>query len=84
MDSSKDVHQALEAGEFRQAMGRPIQAEVLSMIQNRNVTNVSHSVDDVKWFYEIYGLQVAGIRGRTVKKHVKRQTAPKSASREDT
>jgi len=50
MDSSKVVRQALEAGEFLQAMGRPMQAEALSMIQNGNVTIVLHSVDDVNSF----------------------------------
>jgi hypothetical protein len=81
MYSSKDVRCALEAGEFLRAMGYPTQTEAISMVQSGNVINVPHSVDDVNRFYDIYGPQVAGIRGRTTKRHAKRQNVPDSAAK---
>jgi hypothetical protein len=81
MYSSKDVRRALEAGELLRAMGYPTQAEAISMVQSGNVFNVPHSVDDVNRFYDIYRPQVAGIRGRTTKRHAKRQSEPDSTTK---
>jgi hypothetical protein len=69
MYTRKEVQKALEAGEFLRALGYPTEKEALNFIHDGNVTSISYSVDDVKRFYDIYGAQVAGIRGRTTHKH---------------
>jgi len=64
MYSSKDVHQALEAGEFLHAMGYPTQADALNMVQSGNVANVPHSIDDMRFMgHKLRVLEVELPRG---------------------
>jgi hypothetical protein len=74
MYTRKEVRKALEAGEFLQALGYPTEKEALNFVRDGNVMNIPYSVDKVKHFYDIYGLQVAGIRGRTTHKHAVQTT----------
>jgi hypothetical protein len=67
--NAKQVRKALEAGEFLKALGYPTEREAVAIIRDGNVLNVPHMVEDVRRFYDIYGAQVPGIRGRTTKQH---------------
>jgi hypothetical protein len=69
MYTRKEVCRSLEAGKFLRALGYPTEKEALNFVCDRNVTNVPFTVDEVNCFYDIYGPQVAGIRGRTTHKH---------------
>jgi hypothetical protein len=72
MYTRKQVREVLEAGEFLKALGYPTQKEAINFVRDGNVINIPHSVDDVKRFFDIYGLQVPAIRGKTVRMHVTR------------
>jgi hypothetical protein len=61
----KDVLRALKAGEFLKSLGYPTQWEAIGLVRDGNVRNVPHTVVDVKHFFDIYGPQVPGVRGRT-------------------
>ena len=67
----KEVHRALEAGEFLKALGYPSEKDALEVLRAGNVRNIPHSPDDVRRFYTIYGPQVEAIRGKITKNHVK-------------
>jgi hypothetical protein len=59
-------------GEFLQSMGYPTQNEALGIVRSGNVKNIPFTAEDINRFYEIYGPQVAGVRGRTMKKKAKK------------
>jgi hypothetical protein len=70
-----DVHaqrsaQVPQGSEFLKSMGYPTEREAFSIVRSGNVLNVPYSVDNVKWFFDIYGAQVAGLRGKTTKKKI--------------
>jgi hypothetical protein len=44
-------------------------------------SDIPFAVDDVKHFYDVYGPQVPGLRGRTANKHARRQVTPDSVSK---
>jgi hypothetical protein len=50
-------------------MGYPTAREAINMVQDGNVFNKPHSVDDVSLFCDMYGPQVDGLRGRTTHNH---------------
>jgi hypothetical protein len=81
MYTRKEVHRSLEAGEFLRALGYPTEKEALNFVRDGNVTNIPFTVDEVKRFYDIYGPQVAGIRGRTTHKHAVRTVTEDSGSK---
>jgi len=81
MYTRKEVHRSLEAGEFLRALGYPTEKEALNFLRDGNVTNIPFTVDEVKRFYDIYGPQVAGIRGRTTHKHAVRTVTEDSGSK---
>jgi hypothetical protein len=71
----REVRKALEAGEFLRSLGYPTQKEALAIVRDGNIINIPYSAEDVKRFFDIYGAQVPGIRGRTVKKRVRPKTS---------
>jgi hypothetical protein len=48
--------------------------EALATMRNGNITNIPHTADNVKRFFDIYGAQVPGIRGRTMNKKARAST----------
>jgi hypothetical protein len=72
--SRKEVRRALEAGEYLRALGYPSLPDAVSLVRDGNVRNVPYGVEDVRRFFDIYGAQVAALRGKTTKKHVKGAT----------
>jgi hypothetical protein len=75
------VWKALEAAEFLRALGYPSEHQAIKLVRSSNVRNIPYSVDDVRCFYDIYGRQVAAIRGQTTKRHVKPSAMADSAAR---
>ena len=67
----REVCKALEAGEFLRALGYPTQKEALGVVRDGNIKNIPHTAEDVKRFFDIYGPQVSGLRGRTMKRRVR-------------
>jgi hypothetical protein len=65
----KEVRKALEAGEFLRALGYPSEKEAVHIVQDGNVMNVPYTAADVRRFYDIYGAQVAALRGKTTRQH---------------
>jgi len=72
MYQRKDIPRALEAGEFLKSLGYPTQSEALRIVSDGNVMNVPYTLADIKRFFDIYGAQVPGLRGKTTKRHVSR------------
>jgi len=70
MYQRKDIPRALEAGEFLKSLGYPTQSEALRIVSDGNVMNVPYTLADIKRFFDIYGAQVPGLRGKTTKWHV--------------
>jgi hypothetical protein len=70
--TKREVTRALEAGEFLKSMGYPTKQEALGIVRDGNVKNIPYPAEDINRFYDIYGPQVAGIRGKTMKKKAKR------------
>jgi len=70
--TKREVTRALEAGEFLKSMGYPTKQEALGIVRDGNVKNIPYTAEDINRFYDIYGPQVAGIRGKTMKKKAKR------------
>jgi len=77
----KEVKKALEAGEFLRSLGYPTQKEAMAIVRDGNVTNVPYSAEDVKRFFDIYGPQVPGIRGRSMNRKVKHKTSEDRGAR---
>jgi hypothetical protein len=69
----KEVRRALEAGEFLKSMGYSTEQEVINIVQSRNILNILHSVEDVKRFFDTYGAQVAGLRGKPLRRRLYQQ-----------
>lgn len=44
----------------------------MALVRSENVTNIPHTAEDVKRFFEIYGAQVPGIRGKTTNRNLRR------------
>ena len=59
---------ALEAGEFLKSLSYLTQKEALGIVRDGNVKNIPYTANDVNRFFDIYGPQVAGVRGRTMKR----------------
>jgi len=78
MYTRKEVRRSLEAGEFLRSLGYPTEREALNFVRDGNVTNIPFTVDEVKRFYDIYGPQVEGIRGRTTNRHAVRTVSEDS------
>jgi hypothetical protein len=64
----REVRKALEAGEFLKSLGYPTQKEALGIVRDGNVKNIPYTANDINRFFDIYGPQVAGVRGRTMKR----------------
>jgi len=77
----REVRKALEAAEFLRALGYPSEHEAVKLVRSGNVRNIPYSVDDAGRFYDIYGGQVAAIRGQTTKRHVKLSAMADSTAR---
>jgi len=43
----------------------------LGIVRDGNIKNIPYTADDINRFFDIYGPQVAGVRGRTMKRAVK-------------
>jgi len=67
----REVRKALEAGEFLRSLGYPTHREALGIVRDGNIKNIPFTADDVNRFFDIYGPQVAGVRGKTTKKKAK-------------
>jgi hypothetical protein len=67
--SRKQVRNALEAGEYLRALGYPSLKDAVNIVRDGNIRNVPYGVEDVRRFYDIYGGQVASLRGKTTKRH---------------
>jgi hypothetical protein len=72
--TKKEMKKALDAGEFLRSLGYPMLKEALATMRNGNITNIPHTADNVKRFFDIYGAQVPGIRGRTMNKKARAST----------
>jgi hypothetical protein len=67
----REVRKALEAGGFLKPMGYPSRKEALGIVRDGNVNNIPYTAADINRFYDIYGPQVPGVRGKTMKKRAK-------------
>jgi hypothetical protein len=67
--SRKQVRKTLEAGEYLRALGYPSLKDAVNIVRDGNIRNVPYGVEDVRRFYDIYGGQVASLRGKTTKRH---------------
>jgi len=54
------------------ALGYPTEREALGIVSHGNVLNIPYGTEDVKRFFDIYGAQIPGLRGKTMKQQVKR------------
>jgi hypothetical protein len=63
--TQKDMLRELKAGKFLKSLGYPTQREANGLVRDDNVRNVPHTVVDVKHFFDMYGPEVPGVRGRT-------------------
>jgi hypothetical protein len=77
----REVRKALEAGEFLHSLGYPTQKEAMAIVRDGNVTNVPYSAEDVKRFFDIYGAQLPGIRGRSMNRKAKHKTSEDRGAR---
>ena len=68
MYTKKEVERAKKAGEFVKNAGFPSEGEAVNLVRDGNVENVPVSVEDIRAFYDIYGVPVATIRGKMTKK----------------
>jgi len=78
----RQVHKALEAGEFFKALSYPSEQEAIRLVQDGNLTNVPFSMDNVRRFFDMYGVQILSLRGKTTKKHVIPSTQDAMESKE--
>jgi len=77
----REVRKALEAGEFLRSLGYPTQKEAIAMVRHGNVTNIPYTAEDVRRFFDIYGPQVPGVRGCTMKTKVKAKASEDRGAR---
>jgi hypothetical protein len=70
----KQVRLALEAGEYLRALGYPSLKDAVNFVRDGNVRNIPYGVEDVRRFFDIYGGQVAALRGKTTPRHHKVRT----------
>jgi hypothetical protein len=69
--TKREVRKALEAGEFLKSMGYPTEREAMGLVRDGNIKNIPYTTDDIRRFFDIYGPQVAGVRGKTTKRKPK-------------
>jgi hypothetical protein len=69
--SRKQVRRALEAGEYLRALGYPSMQDAINLVRSGNVRNVPYGVEDVRRFFDIYGVQIPALRGKTMRRHAK-------------
>jgi hypothetical protein len=64
----REVRKAQEVGEFLKSLGYPTQKEAIGIVRDGNIKNIPYTAEDVRRYFEIYGPQVPGIRGKTIKR----------------
>jgi len=65
------VKRAQEAGTFIRSAGYPSEQAAINLVRSGNINNIPVQVSDIKNYFEIYGVPIAAIRGRTTQdKHI--------------
>ena len=64
----REVRKAQEVGEFLKSLGYPTQKEAIGIVRDGNIKNIPCTAEDVRRYFEIYGPQVPGIRGKMMKR----------------
>ena len=60
------------AGEFNKNSGHSTEEEAITMIRDGNISNLPHTVGDIKRYYDIYGQGPNFYKERTRKRKVNR------------
>ena len=69
----KDRTRAIEAGEFIENSRYSTKEEVITLVRDRNIENVPHTVEDIKCYYNIYGQDPEFHKGHATKSKPKRK-----------
>ena len=59
------VKRAQEAETFIRNAGYPSKQAAINLVRSGNINNIPVQVQDIKNYFEIYGVPIAAIRGRT-------------------
>ena len=70
--TKREVHQAIQARKLQAMMGSPSQADYEGMVRDKIIDHCPVTVTDIKNAHNIFGAELAGIRGKTVRKRPER------------